>query len=118
MTNKYCINSIINNLLLYYNHNTDNFSNDILLTEKILDISRKYGDVVVSDTIWEDVGMFTENGVFQNIQRCQTYFGFLTQVHTILNPITTQIPYQDIINNLHSNNDLYHKVQQKLEIIK
>lgn len=112
------ITTILSNLLEYYNQHTDDFSSNLILTEKILQIKRHSGNVIFNDTIWEDLGIFCQNGVYQHLQRNQTYFGFFTQAHTLVNPNTTTTPYLPIIRKLLLNTNLYDIIIKKLEIIK
>ena len=67
------LNSIINGLtdLGLEVEKVDNSSNKLkdFIVAEILDISRRDSNVIVNDTIWEDLGIFTENGVFQKPSR-------------------------------------------------
>ena len=104
------ISQILGNLLDFYQETVEDFPENIRLVNRILDLKSRMSasqleakakvKVKVNSQIWEDLGVFKSDGVFRQLQRTHTYFGFLTQVDTLLNPVITENPYLDHIKTL------------------
>lgn len=114
------ISTRLSKLLVYYDTLTNNnFSSNIRVTDTLLNLSEKYkGNVIINKSLWEDLDIFSVNGLFQNLQRCHTYFGFVTQYYLLVNPSTTPQINMPIIYRLVTDKGLYHKIKVLLNEIR
>lgn len=129
MSKKKDIAILLAELLTFYNKDNDKFTQNINLAIKILDINNDDSNnnicikkkILVSDTIWDDLSIFSINGFFHKTQKTHTFFGFITQANSLTEPIIPDsklYKFQNIIKKLASENINYGKSKKLLDNIR
>ena len=78
-------------------------------------------DVLIDLEIFEGLGLDRENSIYSNINKCKTHLGSFLLKNMLGNPtkdIDTLISRQTIVKKLVENQELYDKLENKLDIIK
>ena len=78
-------------------------------------------DVIIDLEIFEGLGLDRENSIYSNINKCKTHLGSFLLKNMLGNPtkdIDTLISRQSIVKKLVENQELYDKLENKLDIIK
>lgn len=70
-------------------------------------------DVIYNNTIWNDLNIFSVDGVFSKINYCHTFIGYFLKSYYLVKPVQNKYRI-DIIKYLIENPDIFNKIDKLL----